>query len=426
MSYPNHIRKALRVIILAQCAGLIAQLLYNNGFMLAYFSQLGLPDYLIMRLFALLPLSMMVLTLPCAFISDRVGKKRFGGLGIGISAAGFFLLIGAPVTPENAALWLIAGTIIFSAGRAMNGASWFALLSPIVPEEIRGRWFGQMRTAWQTTAILFSLAVAALLKHDSSLPVFQSILVFCGCLILVKLLLYLRIPELERSPPRTGGLLNSLKSVFRTPGYLPFCAYIFLLSFLIGAVPNLLGLLEKKHLLFSDSQVLILGNLFAAGTVTGFITGGKAVDRAGSRPVFLTGHIIFSLALAGILLRGLFPCPTIATIGLFSFLFGAMQGATGIAGTSELLAIIPTENKSLSTGFHISLTAAGLSLSNLITGQILRWNVLQPHWVLFNKDMSAYDTLLALLMMLTLLLTVTSWLIPVISQLKSQWLPQNR
>jgi MFS family permease len=199
-----------------------------------------------------------------------------------------------------------------------------------------------------------------------------------------------------------------------------------LISFLIGAVPGLLGLLEKKHLLFSDSQVLVMGNLLAAGMVTGFIVGGKAVDRSGSRPVFLTGHILFSLSLTGVLLRGFIPLPLTVSIGLFSFLFGAMQGAVGIAGTSELLAIIPPENKSLSTGFHMSLAAAGLTLSNLITGQILRWNLLQPEWVLFGKTLSAYDSIIAALILSISLMAATAGLIPVIGQLKSQWIPQNR
>ncbi len=426
MTVEPHIKRALRIIIIGQCVGLVATLLFGNGFMLAYFSKLGVPDYRILLLFALIPLISMTLILPFAYLADRTGKKRLGGLGIAVSAVGFFMLIGAPIAPGETSLWLTLGVLIFATGNAANASSWFALLSPIVPENIRGRWFGQMRTAWQTTAIVFSLGVAALLQTYSSLPVFQSILFVCGVLILVRFVLYLQIPELEPIQPPRGGFWKALHEILHLPGYLPFCAYIFLLSFLTGAIPGLLGLLEKEFLGFSDSLLVVMGNLLSIGAVVGFLIGGKMVDRLGPRPVFLTGHAVFSITLAGVLLRGFIPLPSAVTLGLLSLLFGAMQGAAGIASTSELFALIPQKNKSLSTGFNLTLIAAGLSFSGLFSGQILKWNILRPEWVLWGNTLSSYDALLAGFMILTILMAVTPLLVPVIRHLHRQWIPQNK
>ncbi|MGE4489162.1 MAG: MFS transporter [Kiritimatiellales bacterium] len=426
MTIPPDIRKALRIVIVSQCVGLIATLLFNNGFMLAYFSRLGLADHLILFLFALIPLVGMVLTLPLAFAADRTGKKRMGGIGIVVSIAGFLMLVAAPFLPGLTVLLLTTGTLVFAAGNAAMGSSWFALLSPIVPEEIRGRWFGQMRTAWQMTGILFSLAVAVLFRWHSSLPLFQLILLICGLLLPVRLFLYMKIPELEPVHPSHDGFSRSLKAVFQIPGYLSFCAYIFLLSFMTGAVPGVLGLLEKGALGFNDSLLVVMGNLLSIGAIAGFLLGGKMVDRIGTKPVFLTGHVVFSATLAGILLRGFIPLPTVVTIGGLAFLFGAIQGATGIASTSELLALIPPENKSLSTGFNITLIAAGTSIAGLFSGQLLQLNVLHSEWTLFGQTLSEYDTILAGFMMMILLIAVTLGLVPTIRHLRSQWLPQNR
>jgi MFS family permease len=425
MDHSPEIRRALRNITIGQCAGLIGPLLFGNGFMLAYVLRLGVPAYRILFLFALMPLISMALTLPFAWLADRAGKRRLGGAGLAVSIAGFLILPLAAFSPDRAAGWLTAGILIFSIGNTANGASWFALLSPIVPAEIRGRWFGQMRMAWQATAIVFSLGVAALLRHFYGLGVFQLVLVAAGVLMMVRLALYLQIPELEPVRPVRDGFFKTLGCILRAPGYLRFCIYIFLLTF-VCAGGGLLGLLSKEVLGFSDSQLVMMGNLTAIGAIAGFYAGGKEVDRFGTKPVFLSGHILFATALGAVLLRGSFPLPMTSIMGVLSFVCGAIGGATGIASTSELLALIPPENKSLSTGFNLTLTAAGLSLAGLLNGQLLKMEVLPAQWTWFGRALSNYDILLAGFMVMAVLMAAAIGLVPTIRHLHSQWLPQNQ
>jgi MFS family permease len=425
MTYPPEIKRALRIITIGQCAGLIGPLLFGNGFMLAYVLRLGAPAYRILFLFALMPLISMALTLPFSRLADRAGKRRLGGAGLAVSIAGFLLLPLAAFAPHSAEKWLMAGILIFSIGNTANGASWFALLSPIVPEEIRGRWFGQMRTAWQTTAILFSTGVAALLHRFTDIGFFQLVLVAAGLLMIVRLILYMQIPELEPACPPRDGFFKTLGAILRFPGYLRFCIYIFLLTF-VFAGGGLLGLLSKEVLGFSDSQLVMMGNLGAIGSIAGFYLGGRTVDRFGAKPVFLSGHILLFLTLAGILLRGFLPLPAAVTMGVLSFVCGAIGGANGIASTSELLALIPPENKSLSTGFNLTLMAAGASLAGLLNGQLLKMDVLPAQWTLLGHTLSAYDVLLAGFMVMTVLMAAALGLVPKIRGLRSQWFPQNK
>jgi MFS family permease len=166
--------------------------------------------------------------------------------------------------------------------------------------------------------------------------------------------------------------------------------------------------------------------MLSVGTIAGFFIGGKMVDHLGAKPVFLGSHIVFALSLAGVLLRDSFPFPPLFVLGAFSLCLGATQGAAGIAGTSELLALIPPENKSLSTGFNIVLSSAGLSLAGLFNGYLLKMNVLPQGWRFFGHSMSTYDTLLAGFAVLSVLMAATIGLVPTIRNLRSQWLPQNR
>ena len=170
----------------------------------------------------------------------------------------------------------------------------------------------------------------------------------------------------------------------------------------------------------------MMGNLLSVGTVAGFFVGGKIVDHLGAKPVFLSGHIVFSIALTGILLRRFIPFPLITIMGLAALLCGTVQGATGIASTSELLALIPKKNKSLSTGFNLTLAAAGTAFAGFLPGHLLKIHAIPAQWTLAGQTMSAYDMLLAGFTLLTVTLAATLGLVPTIKHLHSQWFPQNR
>jgi len=420
-------KKTLRIIILTTCFGVLGRLIFNNGFMLTYLSRLGFPSYRILFLLSLVPLGGLIVTLPFAYLSDRLGKKRIGFAGMAISLLGLLLLTTAGSFKAQGGRIAATGIIVFSIGASASASNWFALLSPIIPRNIRGRFFGTMRISWQTTGIVFTLVVTTLLKLFTQIRFFQYVLLFIIICAIFRMYLYWKIPELEKKQPSSKGLLNSLMKILRVPGYLPFCAYTFLLILFTGASGWVLGLLGKDILFFSDSQILLMGNSGAAGAVAGFYIGGKMVDRLGTKPVFLICHLGFAVVLFLTVLRGLFPFPDIVTMCLLSGLFSVAFAASGIAFSSELLAIIPSESKSLSTGFHLSLVSAGIALSSLVIGQALKLNVLNPEWTLLGQTLCAYDTVLLGSAVMILLLIITLGLIPSVIQVrKAQWYPQNR
>jgi len=420
-------KKSLRTIVATQCIGLLVSQLFVNGFMLAYLSRLGVPSYQIFFLLALLPFGGMLLTVPFAYLSDRFGKKRVGAYGRFVTVAGLILLLSAGFTTEAATITATGAMILFSIGNTAGAASWFALLSPIIPQEIRGRFFGRLRIAWQSCSIIFTWAVIALMNRFTQIGFYQYILLVMIATSLVHIHLYWKIPELEPCRTTAGKFRSALTQTLKTPNYLPFCAYTFLLILFTGSIPLVIGLLGKDILLFSDAQILLVGNSAAIGALGGFYIGGKMVDHIGTRPVFLICHVSFAIVLTLIALRGICPFPAITTVCLLSGLFGAVAAASGIAFTSELLAIIPPENKSLSTGFHLSLMSAGFALSSLLIGQTLKLNVLNQNWTFLNQSLSTYDTLLLGSAAMIILMLITIGLIPSIIQVhKAQWYPQSR
>jgi hypothetical protein len=90
-----------------------------------------------------------------------------------------------------------------------------------------------------------------------------------------------------------------------------------------------------------------------------------------------------------------------------------------------LLALIPPENKSLSTGFNLTLASAGMSLTGLVNGQVLKEKIFPEQWMFVGHTLSNYDILIAGFMVMSILMSATMGLVPPIRNLRNQWFPQN-
>ncbi len=419
----KQLNKILLGVKITAVTGAVADQTFKNGFILAYLSRLDIPSGNIMFLLALPSLVLFLMTVPFAYISDWFGKKLIGFLGIFISIIGFTLLALAPFFSKPLIFTIvILGISIFSVGLAFLFSVWFALLSPIVPANLRGRFFGGLRLALRLTAVIFTFIVTYLLHTYSSIKTYQIILAVCTVGIIIRILLFNIIPELEKSVPDRSGFLGAIANVVRIPGYMPFCSYVFLLMLATGSIPWLFGLLEKDVLLFSEGKIVLMGNLIFIGMVIGFYFGGKMIDRIGTKSVFLCCHFGYGIVLLLFVMRGVLPIPVTFTVGILSCFFGSVQAASSIAITSEMMALISQENKTMSTSFCTSLILGGAAISGILSGQIIKLNILNKQWSIFGMTMSNYDTMILGCSIMVVLLVVTLGLIPSVIK-KAQWMP---
>ena len=163
------IKKAMRMIVLTASIGGMSYLSFNNGLLIAYFSYLNIPSATILLLLALMPLAQFVFMLPFSFLSDILGKKFIGNIGLFSSLFGYVLLIIASILPENFYTLLIGtGIVLFGIGSAMTLGNWFALLHPIIPEKVRGRFFGRLRLTWQSIGIILTFLGGFVITYNAS------------------------------------------------------------------------------------------------------------------------------------------------------------------------------------------------------------------------------------------------------------------
>jgi MFS family permease len=312
------------------------------------------------------------------------------------------------------------GVLLYGVGYGIYLNSWFPLISTIVPAGRRGRFFGVMRFIYQSVGIIFTLIVGLTLGKDSSIAIFQAYLIASCVFRIIGILIYHRLPELDRHLDSSRTILSSIFHVMGRSGYLPFCSYVFLLSLFTSSCQSIFSLLAKDTLGLPDSNVIFLGNLVTFGALFGYFCGGLMVDRLGTKYVFLFCHFSFASSLVLFLSRDFLPIPLMLVIGTLSFVFGIVQAASGIAVSSEMMAVSPPDNKPMATAVCYSLMSLGISLSGIFSSIILKLGILSPAWKFLGRTFGPYDALLLFCGVMIFLLTVTLGLVPSVVK-KVRW-----
>jgi len=408
-------RAGMSAAIRTQCFGIVAEGMIVNGILLLYLTALGINAASTMVYLAIYPMTGAALLLPFAWLADRVGKKRVGQGGLILGTVGW-TLIGLAGFSGALAPWLI-GVGIFLAALcfSMLGASWFSLLSPVVPKEIRGRFFGKLRTWFSAVSIVLSLTYAAVLERNNSVIVYQAIFLIAAAAYVARLFSYRQIPELE--PPTAEGripFLTSIQNTLRNGPLARFCGYALLMTLFTAGSGSLIAMTEKRVIDYSDGQIIVLANLSIGGSICGMFFGGKFIDRFGSRLVFAGCHIALGLGLMAFLLRVIFDAPTamLVYLGTLHFALGSARGAIGIAMTTELMGLLPDKNKSVSAATFSIFQTVGVALSGFIPAWLLKSGKLKETWNIAGRTLSDFDSILLGYSVMTLVLISSLALVP--------------
>lgn len=408
-------KAAMRSIIWTQCLAIVALGTIMNGTLLLYLTAIGASAVRTMIYLAIMPLTNAALLLPAAYLADRVGKKGIGQVGVTFGIVGWGLISFAPVGNQSPELLIVAGIVLASVGSSLVGSGWFSLLSPIIPAEIRGRFFGRLRLSFSLVSLFLSVFYAWLLSLHPGIIVYQGIYAVATLAFVVRWFTYRRIPELEPPAPknRDRSFLKVLLNVIRVKNLAAFCSYIFLLGLFTAGAGALFAMIEKRVLDFSDTRVILLSNVTLIGSMFGMFFGGRVVDRHGTRFVFAGCHIMLAMVLLAFLLR-IFVSPATLQfyLGFLHLLLGGSLGAIGIAMTTELLGILPKENKSVAAAMFIIFQTSGVALSGLIPAWILKVNLLREVWEFGGRQLSSFDAILLGYSMMTLILVATLGLVP--------------
>lgn len=407
----------MRNTILTQCLEIVALGTTVNGTLLLYLTAIGTTAVRTMIYLAIPSLTNALLLLPLAYLADRYGKKRIGQTGITLGIIGWGLMALGALSETSAESVIVTGIILASISIAMFGAGWFSLLSPIVPAEIRGRFFGRLRLTVSIVSLLCSVIFAWILSINSNdIIVYQGIYVAATIAFIARWFTYRQIPELEPPVAKIDevSFQEIVASVFQAKNFAAFCSYMFLLSLFTAGAGTLFAMVEKRVLMFTDTRIILLSNTALIGSMVGMFFGGRIIDRHGTRTVFAGCHIVLAQVMVAFLLRVYVPMSFVPFyLGFLHFLLGASLGAVGIAMTTELLGILPEKYKSVASSMFVIFQTSGVALSGILPAWFLKIGILRNSWGLSQgQQLSSFDGILLSFSLMTLILVATLGLVP--------------
>ncbi len=421
-------KKIKRIIILHQCVGLLALYSFQNGSLFTFLNKLNISPASIFLILTLPDAMKLFFMIPAGYYSDRFGKKLIGGTGHCIAFIGFALLIFIPLLPQYLQIYSIYFAIfLFSVGTTIFQSNWIALLTPIINKEIRGRFFAVSRIFIHLVNIIFSFIITFLLKKFTGISMYQAIFSFIAIMLFFRIILYTKVPDINKTHTTNEPLLLSLKNILKTPGLLPFSCYLFIIMLLTGACPLFFNFLEKDVLGFSEDQIVLLGSFMGIGALFGLFLGGKLVDKFGTKMIFLFSHFAYSFVLFFFVLRDFIPFSTFIYITILVVIFGIIRAISMLAVTSEIMALLPKKGMSLALAFAFTLLCFGKACASVVSSNIIKLKILTNNWILFGNNMSQYDALILGCSITILLVVVTLGLIPsVIGTNKPQVIPGTK
>lgn len=269
----------------------------------------------------------------------------------------------------NVVPWLIACLALYAVVSAVVSPAWGSIMAQVVPDHIRGRYFGR-RSRWSTLANMLSFLVAGgllYLLRDRGLLGFVLVFGMAFLFRMVSVGLLTTLEELPTGPK--GGERDGLSAFFRqlwSTNLGRVMLYLFSVNFVVNLagpffVPYMLRNLNMNYLVFT---ILEMASILAAlWSVTHW---GAAADRAGNRRM---------LRLAGVLI-GLVPLlwlmsTNIIYLGFAQFYSGLAWAGFNLVATNFIYDATNERNRTTFLAYFSAGSAVATSLGALAGGLLI-------------------------------------------------------
>jgi MFS family permease len=409
-------RTGMRLAYLGQATGaILPQLLIQSAFGVLFIKHLGGSDFQAMLLGSLLLLPR-ILQIPISLLVPPSAGKRFMlrcWIANGLAIAAILVITSLPIEGEAKVPFILLFTMIGAVVSVSGATFWFPLLHDVVPDDQRGRFFGKMRTIWNSTTFAAILITAAFLGNNPSLWRFQVVLAVGLALYFTRNVFIARLPE-GRSHAANNDYANwkqYVRHILSRREVLIFCGYYSLLACCMGFLSTPL-VLYMKQMGFPMRDNIIIFGFSTLGKVLSLLLAGVLTDRIGTKRVFLVAHIVLCAVCFSVVKIGWLPTDQARYLMPIAMMIsGGMLAMAGVACTAQLFHLAPDRGRAFFMSLTMILLTAGTALSPILVGYIRQsvpdtWTtfLVGMHFDIFQLMLSAAG--LAMLALIVLLIFV--------------------
>jgi MFS family permease len=353
--------------------------LTGGVFLTGFALSLGMNELMIGFL-AALPFLVTVFQLPTSYLIEKSGRRK----DIARRAAAIARLIWVPIVilgviplaSRLTASLLILGLIFISyTFVTVSYVSWLAWLSDLVPDSMRGRFFGTRNmlcgAAGMVVMVLFGTLLDLFKGHGGRTLSFGFGMTFTAAVLfgMVSLRFLKRISEpkthLADIPP------SFRKQLWRTlseSNFRKFLIFTLIWSFSVYFASPFFTLYFLRELHFSYGFVATLGMISAFADLTGMRLWGRISDTVKNKAVVqLSTWVAVFLPLAWVLVR---PGDVVMPI-LLHLIGGGFWAGINLCTNNLLLSISPQRNRSLYLSVYNIAGGIGAAAGPIVAGTIL-------------------------------------------------------
>ncbi|MCI0512346.1 hypothetical protein L0128_03960 [candidate division KSB1 bacterium] len=376
-------RTAMRLVIFAQCLGMIpGQVLDAGGLVILFSLSLNADPFLAVIAYNAVNFGAIV-SVFTALLFQPPSPKGFM-LRQWYRAGSLLMLTGmiAVIGHGPWLIWAVIGGLYWFQFFAGAGSTfWFPVLIDFVPEQQRGHFFGRLRAWWTVVSLPVVWWLSELIRRQPTSLQYAQIVVVLGLLYLLRNCFVRRFPELPDAVQQPNGKTKSIeiwRAFWRQPKARRFIGYTLIFNFWFGSFNPILILYLKRVLHLADNQNMLVAISGSIGAFLGFALFGIWVDRLGSRRIF---RIAQGVIAGTLVLVALFSAQTPVLIYLLliaNIVIKGMLAAHGVASTAYLLYLMSGSSRALFSALQVSSAALMTFSSSTLSGSLAKYLPLYP------------------------------------------------
>jgi MFS family permease len=352
----------------------------------------------VIGLLGALPLGAQVATLPAAWLMSTRSRKAVTLWAVGISRLTFLPLLALPTLQTSPATKLhlfLAIVAVSTIASVIGNSAWVAWMGDLVPDRLRGRFFGRRTIFLSLAGTLTSLAAALLLDRLAPLGwtgAALSALTAAACLAgLASVVLLRRQHEPAVAADPGAPAWQVLRLALGDRRARPFLGYLLAWNAAVGISATFFAYHMLTNLRTGFLVVAAHGVGVALVRIASARLWGQAVDRIGAGPVL----VFCSFGIAAVPITWFFVTPErLWPIALDAVFAAFLWAGHGIAAFDLTIGLAPRAARPVYLGAFAAAGGLGFGLASVLAGQLA--GLVPAHFVLGGEAWTSLHVLFLL------------------------------
>jgi len=356
-------------------------------------------------LLAAIPFLAQAAQLLSAYFINKPDRRKFVVFwGVAIGRQLWWILIPLLFLNGEWRLYALIGLVIFSnIGVMISTPAWLSWMADLVPERIRGRYFGVRSAAVSAATILATICGGIILDKFRNMdrePIgFAVIIAFAAISALIGILLMKKLPDTSIGLFKLHMNLSLILEPLKDKNYRLLLKVFFLWNMAIGLgaaffIPHMLN---NLHMNFT--QISIYLSLAALTAILLNKPWGSIIDKFGCKPVIT--FCSFGIVLVPLLWW--FPRPDLLWVFIIEAIYsGALWTGFNLAIFNIPIVNSPKDKRIVYLAMFSVVTGLGFFITSLLSG-VLAENLSHINWHIGKQTIVNYHILFTISSMLRLI-----------------------